>query len=215
MRWVDEMTESQTGRKFWEIKIWTANHVCSKSQIAACSVSVFVDRHPGVEKITLTDGRYFTGDSGQDWSLLKFITYDQSVGEMLESLRERCREVMWEVMEKVYSKRQQSGLDFNVFSHLCPVLVLGFPHGQDLHASLGRMCELEKTGDGSWARCIHYTAHSCKGDSGGLVIPLYGGVVDDVDDRYTIIPTQSHHGHDTQASGVEQVNKSSGFVAGR
>jgi len=118
--------------------------VCSQSQVAECSESLFNDRHPGVEKITLTDERWDDGNLEGDWSCFVFTTDDQSLGETLESLKKRHYEVRTEVGKKMINRYQQSGhVDVDGFIHLSPTLVLSFPHGQDLCVTLGMLWKLE------------------------------------------------------------------------
>ena len=77
IRKVYEFKDMQNGRTLWQFYIYTAHHVCSKSQMSDTCVTVFDEKHPGLELSTLSGGRYWRGDSEKDWSYLEFTTYDQ------------------------------------------------------------------------------------------------------------------------------------------
>ena len=129
------------------------------------------------------------------------MTNDQCVGERMKSLAERRDGVMLGVRQKVKNKSRQSWhKTIDDFAHRSPVLVLGFPHGQNLHVTLGRLWKVERKGRGvnKWGTSVQYTAHSCPGDSGGAVIHL--ALLSD-DTHYMVTPP--HQGA-TQTQGVAQ-----------
>ena len=67
-----------------------------------------------------------------------------------------------------YNRAKQNSGDPSVDS---PVLVLGFPHGKQLYTTLGRLRDVERKGE--WLNTtVQYSADSCVGNSGGLVLPV-------------------------------------------
>ena len=123
---------------------------------------------------------------------------------------------MREVKQKVLAKLAEAGSlggAAELLSHMSPVLVLGFPHGQDLHVTLGRLWELEKKREKKLDTSpvgLQYTAHSCKGDSGGLVVALCGVDGDEDEESGCVskyyIPCHPHVGAtDTPSVGHSSV----------
>ena len=184
---VYEKTDRQTGRRQWVIHIYTARHVLyDQSECDRCSFTFYDYGGEAHKPLTVTghDGEYVGGDTERDYSRVRFTTEDVCLGEELVRLWDRRREVVGRVKGKVEDSRCRAGDDVtgddddsddddddtDVVNS--PVLVLGFPHGKQLYATLGRLRDVERKAWNGYNTTVQYSADSCVGNSGGLVLPV-------------------------------------------
>ena len=101
VRWVYEETDN-SGRKYWEVDIFTARHVIyDRVEAAKCSITLFDVGVPQLTPVTLSGGEFGGGDTEDDWCRMWFTTEDESLVKKLKSLYDGRREVVERVEDKV------------------------------------------------------------------------------------------------------------------
>ena len=146
---------TKSGSPYWEIVIYTAKHVIyDQLEAMRCSVVFFDDREDGSDTVTLTGGRIdLTNSDTEDLCRMYVHTHDADLGKRLRNFSDR----RWEVRDK---------LNKDISSDVTggPVTMISHPHGRMKYVTVGEY----KGKGGVW--CIKYSARSCPGSSGGLVI---------------------------------------------
>ena len=189
VRWVYEETDN-SGRKYWEVGIFTARHVIyDRVEAAKCSITLFDVGDPQLTPVTLSGGKFVRGHTEDDWCRMEFTTEDESLGEKLRSLCDRGRDVVRKVQEKVEKSRCSEEDERN-----SPVLLLTYPHGKQCHATLGRMRKVDVKGVDGLFTSVYYSTDSCPGSSGGLVLP-----VGRLDDKFKWMMSHPHSGADPES----------------
>ena len=167
----------------WVICVLTAHHVVfgrhdDQTEANKCHVTLFDD---GVNKpVTLTFGKYCYGDILRDYSGLEFTTTNAALGKRLRGLCHGRKEIMTRLQGKLRGDRVNQGgpvgghgVDGDRDSGddlTCPVIAVQYPHGKQCYVTAGKLKHVKR--DGVQNTTVHYTAHSCPGSSGCVILPL-------------------------------------------
>ena len=96
-----------------------------------------------------------------------FHTHDAALGERLRELELTAGRAWDNVVQRLPAMTDAEAAD-----HPPPTVVIAHPHGRMKHVTVG---ELQGTASGRWVVYpkVLYSAATCPGSSGGLVMPLW------------------------------------------
>ena len=96
-----------------------------------------------------------------------FHTHDAALGERLRELELTAGRAWDNVVQRLPAMTDAEAAD-----HPPPTVVIAHPHGRMKHVTVG---ELQGTESGAWSYRpkVLYSAGTCPGSSGGLVLPLW------------------------------------------
>ena len=157
-----KLSSCEKERSIWTIWILTAKHIIYDNTEAICSHVAFFDDLDGIDTEWKSVDRceFYDGNTEEDWSLLRCDTEDQLLADRIRQTAFKCNE---------FAIKLDKALDTIPLNHCDPiprmVVVISHPHGKKKYLSIG-----DFRGSEGWA--VKYTAGTCNGSSGGLVLNI-------------------------------------------
>ena len=183
VRRVWETTVQGSSSRSWDIWVLTAQHVIfgrgeteamrkgqeeDHSEAKACHITFFDD---GVSApVTLKDGgRYDCGDTKRDVCSLTFTTSDVCLGEKLVDLLKKRKAMTAYIEGKINMHKHDSHHVGEERKY--PIVTIGYAHSKQCHITMGYLKDVMKKDD--WRKTsVKYTAKSCAGSSGCVILSL-------------------------------------------
>ncbi len=172
------LCKKQVPGRCWKIEVYTSRHVVfNLHEASLCEVVCFDDTPAGAGTESLHGGDIYDAATQDDFSQIACYTHDTELATRLQQLIQK--------REELFEKFHPFERDYEEVEGRPLAIVISHPHGRMKYVSVGEMREKVFAGedeDGeSWF--VTYTAPTCAGSSGGLVLPL--GKFDDEDGKWT------------------------------
>ena len=163
-------TESSPDGCWQWVEVRTARHVAFDDVEAQhATFTLFNDSPNNPDQAPLPGGKWNGGSTDEDWCTLLFHHHDRALGRRLTELmatRDEALNKLRQNLPDISRCDNEAGIGLSA-------VLIGHPHGRCKHITVGEVKDTPP-GAGTWEVKFVYSAPSCPGNSGCLVLPMGG-----------------------------------------